>query len=54
MLFPVVGESATGLGESISTLIIAFDNDEKGREAAVKVVIRLRGKHKVIRSFLQE
>lgn len=40
--------------EPYPTLIIAFDNDEKGREAAVKVVIRLRGKHKVIRSFLQE
>lgn len=40
--------------EPYPTLIIALDNDEKGREAAVKIINRLKGKHKVIRSFLQE
>jgi DNA primase len=40
--------------EAFPIIQLALDNDEKGRAATEKITERLREKHKVIRSFLQE
>lgn len=40
--------------EPYGTIILAMDDDEAGREASVKLAARLKGKHKVIRSFVRE
>ena len=40
--------------DAFTTVVVAMDRDEKGKEAAVAIADRLRGKHKVIRSALTE
>jgi hypothetical protein len=40
--------------DPFTTVVVALDNDEKGKEASAKITERLRKHHTVIRAFLKE
>ena len=40
--------------EPFKTIVVAMDDDEKGKEASAKIAERLRKHHTVIRAFLKE
>jgi DNA primase len=54
MLGSELTESQEECLKPFTTVVVAMDNDETGKEAAEKICGRLRGSHKVIRAFLKE